>query len=94
MYTCDTLCHADAPCAPADPARRHGAASGPASGLLEFSPGGQLPTLANSRLAQRITALCNDACASLASGVTYDALWSAEHPTAASLAQAPESPCP
>ena len=60
----------------------------------QFSPGGQLPTLANSRLAQRITALCNDACASFASGVTYDALWSAEHPTAASLAQAPESPCP
>ena len=36
--------------------------------------------------------LCNDAYASLASGVTHGALWSAEHPTAASLAAASATP--
>ncbi len=57
----------------------------------QFSPGGQLPALTNPRLAQRTTLLCNDAYAALASGVTHGALWSAEHPTAASLAEARET---
>ena len=54
----------------------------------QFSPGGQLPVLVNPRLAARTTLLCNDAYAALASGITHGALWSAEHPTAASLAEA------
>ena len=47
--------------------------------------------LVNPRLAQRTTLLCNDAYAALASGITHGALWSAEHPTAASLAEAGET---
>ena len=57
----------------------------------QFSPGGQLPVLSNPRLGQRTTLLCNDAYAVLASGVTHGALWSAEHLTAASLAEARET---
>ena len=53
-----------------------------------FFPGGQPPVLTNPKLGQRTTLLCNDAYASLASGVTHGAIWSAEHPTAASLEQA------
>ena len=48
----------------------------------------QPPRLVNSKLAQRTTLLCNQAYAVLASGVTHGALWSAEHPTAAILAEA------
>lgn len=47
--------------------------------------GGQPPALLNPRLAQRTRGLCYDAFAVLASGVTRGPLWSAEHPTAASL---------
>ena len=57
-----------------------------------FFPGGQPPALANPRLAQRTTLLCNDAYAVLASGVTHGPIWSAEHPTAASLDAARETP--
>ena len=52
---------------------------------LRLFPGGQPPSLMNLKLAQRTTLLCNDAYAALASGVTHGAVWSAEHPTAASL---------
>ncbi len=51
----------------------------------QFFPGGQPPVLVNPKLQSRTTLLCNDAYAALASGVTHGALWSAEHPTAASL---------
>ena len=54
----------------------------------QFFPGGQPPALVNPKLGQRTTLLCNDAYAALASGVTHGAIWSAEHPTAASLGQA------
>ena len=54
--------------------------------------GGQPPALLNPKLEQRTTLLCNDAYAVLASGVTRGALWSAEHPTAASLDAARETP--
>lgn len=50
--------------------------------------GGQAPALVNPKLEQRTTMLCNDAYAVLASGVTHGAMWSAEHPTRASLEQA------
>ena len=58
----------------------------------EFFPAGQPPALVNPRLAERTTLLCNDAYAVLASGVTRGPLWSAEHPTAASLAAARDTP--
>jgi len=54
--------------------------------------GGQPPALLNPKLEQRTTLLCNDAYAVLASGVTRGALWSAEHPTAASLDAARATP--
>ncbi|MBE7213228.1 MAG: DNA/RNA non-specific endonuclease [Gluconacetobacter diazotrophicus] len=57
-----------------------------------FFPGGQPPALLNPKLVPRTTLLCNDAYASLASGITRGALWSAEHPTAASLAAARHTP--
>ncbi len=57
-----------------------------------FFPGGQPPALVNPKLAQRTTLLCNDAYAALASGVTHGPLWSAEHPTAASLEAARATP--
>ena len=57
----------------------------------QFSPG-QLPAVVNAKLAQRTTLLCNDAYAVLASGLTHGALWSAEHPTAESLASARATP--
>jgi len=52
--------------------------------------GGQPPALLNSRLAQRTHGLCYDAFAVLDSGVTRGPLWSAEHPTGASLQVARE----
>ena len=58
----------------------------------QFAPGGQLPVLLNAKLAPRTTLLCNDGYAALASGLTHGALWSAEHPTADSLAAARETP--
>ena len=60
-------------------------AFGQASSCPQFFPGGQPPVLVNSNLAQRTTLLCNDAYAVLASGVTHGTMWSAEHPTTASL---------
>jgi endonuclease G len=54
----------------------------------QFFPGGQPPALTNPRLAQRTTLLCNDAYAALASGVTHGPIWSAERPTAATVAAA------
>ena len=51
----------------------------------QFFPGGQPPVLTNPKLGQRTTLLCNDDYASRASGITHGAIWSAEHPTAASL---------
>ena len=65
------------------PGPSHGADTCP-----QFFPAGQLPVLVNPKLGQRTTLLCNDAYAVLASGVTHGAIWSAEHPTAASLGQA------
>ena len=50
--------------------------------------GQQPPVLRNVRLAERTTALCNDAYAALASGLTRGPLWSAEHLTANALARA------
>lgn len=50
--------------------------------------GQQPPTLLNAKLAERTTPLCNDAYASLASGLTLGPLWSAEHLTATALASA------
>ncbi len=58
----------------------------------QFAPGGELPALLNAKLAPRTTLLCNDGYAALASGLTHGALWSAEHPTADSLAAARETP--
>ena len=52
--------------------------------------GQQPPALVNSDLAQRTTLLCNDAYASLASGLSRGPLWSAEHLTADELARAHE----
>ncbi len=54
----------------------------------QFFPGSAPPALINPKLGQRTTLLCNDGYAVLASGVTHGALWSAEHPTRASLAEA------
>ena len=54
----------------------------------QFFAGGLPPSLAKASLGARTTLLCNDAYASLASGVTHGALWSAEHPTGASVAAA------
>ena len=48
----------------------------------------QPPALLNAKLAQRTTALCNNAYASLNSGLTRGPLWSAEHLTADSVARA------
>ena len=62
-----------------------GPAFAQAPGCPQFFPGGQAPALTNDRLAQRTTMLCNDAYAVLASGITHGAMWSAEHPTTASL---------
>lgn len=59
-----------------------------AAGCAYLFAGGQPPALINPKLAQRTTMLCNDAFASLASGVTHGAMWSAEHPTADSLVTA------
>lgn len=46
---------------------------------------GQYPVLVNQKLAARTTPLCNASYAVLASGITHGPLWSAEHPTRASL---------
>ena len=54
----------------------------------QFFPGDWPPALVNPKLGRRTTLLCSDAYAALASGVTHGAIWSAEHPTAASLEQA------
>jgi endonuclease G, mitochondrial len=59
-------------------------AQGPTSCPHLFA-GGQPPALVNPKLDQRTTPLCNDAYAVVTSGVTHGPLWSAEHPTAASL---------
>ena len=50
--------------------------------------GQQPPALLNAKLAQRTTALCNNAYASLDSGLTRGPLWSAEHLTADGVARA------
>ncbi len=57
-----------------------------------FFAGGLPPALVRQSLTQRTTMLCNEAYASLASGVTHGALWSAEHPTTASLTAAGDTP--
>ncbi len=57
----------------------------------QFFPAGEPPALLNPKLEQRTTLLCNDAYAVLASGATHGALWSAEHPTRASLEQASQT---
>ncbi|MBE7213004.1 MAG: DNA/RNA non-specific endonuclease [Gluconacetobacter diazotrophicus] len=64
----------------------------PAVSCPRFFPGGQPPALRNPKLLPRTTLLCNDAYAVLASGITRGALWSAEHPTAASLEGARHTP--
>ncbi len=63
-----------------------------AARLPRFFAGGPPPALVRQSLAQRTTMLCNEAYASLASGVTHGALWSAEQPTTASLAAAGAMP--
>ena len=68
------------------------AALAQAPACQQFAPGGQLPVLLNAKLAPRTTLLCNDGYAALASGITHGALWSAEHPTADSLAAARATP--
>ncbi len=62
-----------------------GAATALDAGCRQFFPDDQLPALTNPKLGQRTTLLRSDAYASLASAVTYGALWSAEDPTSASL---------
>ena len=57
----------------------------PQTSCPRFFPEGQPPALVNPKLQSRTTLLCNGAYAVLASGVTHGALWSAEHPTTASL---------
>ena len=57
----------------------------------QFFAGGLPPSLAKASFRARTTMLCNASYASLASGVTHGALWSAEHPTAASLAAASDT---
>ena len=52
---------------------------------------GQYPVLVNQKLAARTTPLCNLSYAVLASGITHGPLWSAEHPTRASLEQAAQT---
>ena len=54
----------------------------------QFFPGGQPPVLTNPRMVERTTGLCNNAYASLNSGVTHGPLWSAEHLTATGVAAA------
>ncbi len=49
---------------------------------------GQYPVLVNEKLATRTTLLCNASYTVLASGITHGPLWSAEHPTRASLEEA------
>src|SRR5436305_1497975 len=71
--------------------RAHGIGQRSTGDLPQFFPGGQPPALMNPRLAQGTTMLCNDAYAVLASGVTRGPIWSAEHPTASSLATAKET---
>lgn len=76
------------PClvATACPGLAHADASRP-----QFFPAAQPPALINQKLAVRTTLLCNDSYAVLASGVTHGPLWSAEHPTPASLAEAAQT---
>jgi endonuclease G len=62
--------------------------SAQASACDQIFAGQQPPVLLNASLAQRTTALCNDAYAALASGLTRGPLWSAEHLTVDSLARA------
>jgi endonuclease G, mitochondrial len=50
--------------------------------------GRQPPAIVDPKLLPHTTALCNDAYASLASGLTRGSLWSAEHLTADDLAHA------
>jgi endonuclease G, mitochondrial len=63
-----------------------------ADGCGHLFAGGQPPVLRNARLAQRTTALCYQAFAVLASGITRGPLWSAEHLTAQGLAGAHATP--
>ena len=63
-----------------------------AASCPRFFIGGLPPALVRQSLAQRTTMLCNEAYASLASGVTRGGLRSAEHPTTASLAAAGDTP--
>ena len=68
-------------------------AAAPAEGVAcgNLSPG-EPPAMVNAKLAARATLLCNDAYLALTSGITHGALWSAEHPTATSLAAARATP--
>lgn len=50
--------------------------------------GGVPPMLVNPKLERRTTPLCNAAYAVLESGMTHGPLWSAEHPTRASIEDA------
>jgi endonuclease G len=63
-----------------------------AGGCDAFFAGGEPPALRNAKLAQRTTLLCYAAYAVLASGLTRGPLWSAEHLTAAGLAEAEATP--
>lgn len=55
-----------------------------------FGVGGQLPALTNPKLTPRTTLLCNEAYASLNSGLVHEPLWSAEHLTRDDIARARE----
>lgn len=54
----------------------------------QFSPDGAMPVLENPKLTPRTTLLCNDAFASLNSGVVHQPLWSAEYLTTSAVSSA------
>lgn len=52
---------------------------------------GQYPVLVNEKLGAQTTQLCNAGYAVVASGITHGPIWSAEHPTRASLEEAEQT---
>lgn len=58
----------------------------------QFFQGNQAPDLIDDSLAERTTVICNEAYSLIASGVTKGPLWSAEHLTAAQIADAQNTP--
>lgn len=58
----------------------------------QFFQGEQAPDLVDGSLAERTTVICNEAYSLIASGITKGPLWSAEHLTAAQVADAQDTP--